>query len=180
MIWAYEGCFCQIHGQRDGKARGAQIFFEFLGVLEDPEGIFDTVPFEESHWTWCVFMTLYRISSSQNSHGFLLPCYLLQYHSSLMTTDGAGACKSNCSWFTYIKGSKLWLHGAKVMTEPKSSGHKSSFHARLGPIIPLRLGSLIAFPDGLLWCKHHLRPVQQHQLPWQKAKQQVRVALGIT
>ena len=119
-------------------------------------------------------------SSSQNSHGFVLLCYLLQYNScSLMTIDWAGACKSNCSWFSYIKGSKLWLHGAKVTTEPKRSGHKSSFHAWLGPIIPPRLRSLIAFPDGLLWCKHHLRAVQQHQLPWQKAKQQVRVALGI-
>lgn len=85
-------------------------------------------------------------SSPQNSHGFLLLCYLLQYNSCcLMTIDWAGACKSNCSWFSYIKGSELWLRGAKVMTEPKSSGHKSSFHAWLGPIIPGGSGLWLRF-----------------------------------
>lgn len=166
MIWACKGCFCQMHCQRVGKARKSPNFIWILGYFGRLLQVFLIwFHFRIPLYVMCIYDLPYLIcsmefpwqkllspiiddecSSLQNSRGCLLLCYLLQYNScSLMTIDWAGACKSNRSWFSYIKGSKLWLHGAKVMTGPKSFGHKSSFHAWLGPIIPRGSGLWLRF-----------------------------------
>lgn len=84
------------------------------------------------------------LQSNQLHFVVFLTC--LTHHScSFMTMNWAGACESNYSRLSYIKGSKLWLCGAKVVTEPKSSGHKSSFHAWLARIIPRGSGLWLCF-----------------------------------
>lgn len=79
-----------------------------------------------------------------------------------------------------LKGQKLQPHGAKVTAEPKSYGHKSSFHACLGPIIPRGSGLWLHFQmvSSGINTTRLLCPTASAALA--ETHQQVGVALGIT